>query len=215
MQSVDAALLDRLRAGDEDAFAGVVQDWSPAMLRVARDHLSTQASCEEVVQDTWLAVLRGLDRFEGRSSLPTWVFRILVNQATTRRVREARTTPVPSWDPVDESGPAVDPGRFRGPDDPYPRHWTPVGAPSPWPVGPEQAALAAETRRVLARALDQLPPRQRTVVTLHDVHGLPSDEVCAVLGLSAGNERVLLHRGRARLRAALESYHRSVQEVTS
>ena len=223
MRAEDDTLVERLRKGDEAVFAGLVRDWSPVMLRVARGHLSTQASCEEVVQEAWLAVVRGLDRFEGRSSLRTWVFRILTNLATTRAVREARATPVAGWDTADGSAdgsvegsaPAVDPRRFRGPDDPYPRHWTPVGAPVPWPRGPEQEALAAETRRLLADALRRLPPRQQTVVTLRDVHGLTAEEVCTALDLSPGNERVLLHRGRARLRAALESYYRPAPEATA
>jgi RNA polymerase sigma-70 factor, ECF subfamily len=108
----------------------------------------------------------------------------------------------------------VDPQRFRGPDDPYPRHWTPVGSPVEWTVGPEEAALAAETRRVLADAVDALPPRQQSVVTLRDVHGLTAEEVCTALGVSAANQRVLLHRGRARLRTALETHYRSLQEAT-
>jgi RNA polymerase sigma-70 factor, ECF subfamily len=215
MGADDDTLVEQLRRGDEGAFTRVVADWSPAMLRVARHHLSTRASCEEVVQETWLAVVRGLDRFEGRSSLRTWVFRILTNLAKTRGVREARTTPLSSWDDAADAGPAVDPDRFRGPDDPHPRHWTPVGAPTAWAAGPEQALLAAETRRVLAEALDGLPPRQQTVVTLRDVHGLSAEEVCGALDLSPGNERVLLHRGRARLRTVLEGYYRTVAEVRS
>jgi RNA polymerase sigma-70 factor (ECF subfamily) len=206
MRADDDALLDQLRQGNERAFAQVVVDWSPAMLRVARGHLSTRASCEEVVQDTWLAVVRGVDRFEGRSSLRTWVFRILVNLAKTRGVREARTTPLSAWAPTAESGPVVDPERFAGPDHPRLAHWTPVAAPSAWPAGPEQAALAAETRRVVGSALRALPPRQQSVVTLRDLHGLSAEEVCSALNLSPGNERVLLHRGRARLRTALEGY---------
>jgi RNA polymerase sigma-70 factor (ECF subfamily) len=206
MRADDDALVDRLRQGNERAFAQVVADWSPAMLRVAREHLSTRASCEEVVQDTWLAVVLGVDRFEGRSSLRTWVFRILTNLAKTRGVREARTTPLSAWVSTAESGPVVDPDRFSGPDAPYPGQWTPVGAPSAWPAGPEQAALAAETRRVVGSALRALPPRQQSVVTLRDVHGLSAEEVCSALDLSPGNERVLLHRGRARLRSALEGY---------
>jgi RNA polymerase sigma-70 factor, ECF subfamily len=209
MLTDDGTLVDLLRHGNEGAFVQVVSDWSPAMLRVARGHVSTRASCEEVVQDTWLAVIRGLDRFEGRSSLRTWVFHILTNLAKTRGVREARTTPLSAWESAEESGPVVDPDRFRGPDDPYPGHWTSVGAPSAWPAGPEQAVLAAETRRVLAAALRQLPPRQQTVVTLRDVHGLSAEEVCDALDLSPGNERVLLHRGRARLRTVLEGYLRT------
>ena len=211
----DEQLVARLRKGDESAFAEIVTGWSPLMLRVARGHLSTDASCEEIVQETWMAVVRGLDGFEGRSSLRTWVFRILTNLAKTRGVREARSMPISSWGAADDSGPTVDPDRFRGPDDQFPQHWTPLGQPTPWEPGPEQSAIAAETRQKLAVALAVLPERQRTVVSLRDVHGLSSTEVCEALGVSATNQRVLLHRGRAKLRTVLEDYHRSLGDVTS
>lgn len=211
----DSALVAHLRAGDEAAFAEIVTSWSPMMLRVARGHVSTDASCEEIVQETWMAVVRGLDGFEGRSSLRTWVFRILTNLAKTRGVREARTVPMSSWGPDDESGPTVDPDRFRGPDDQYPHNWTPVGKPTPWEPSPEQSAVAGETRQLLGAALLELPERQRTVVTLRDVHGMSGAEVCGLLDLSQANQRVLLHRGRARLRTVLEDYYRAAGEVTS
>ena len=204
-------LLDRLRAGDRTAFAELVDAWSPMLLRVARLHVSTHASAEEVVQDTWLAVIRQLDRFEGRSSLRTWVFRILENQARTRGVREARTVP---WsfgsgtDGHEHAGATVDRARFRGPEDRWPGGWTPEGRPTAWEPPPEDAAMAAEVRRELRAALDELPERQRTVVELRDVYGLSSDETCERLGLSPGNQRILLHRGRARLRARLEDVYR-------
>ena len=202
-------LLDRLRAGDRAAFAELVDAWSPVLLRVARLHVSTRASAEEVVQETWLAVIGQLDRFEGRSSLRTWVFRILENRARTRGVREARTLPWSAAFPDrDDGGATVDPSRFRGPDDVWPGGWTPAGRPTPWEPSPEDAAVAAETRRVLRAALDELPERQRTVVELRDVHGLSSDEVCERLDLTPGNQRILLHRGRARLRARLEGLYR-------
>ncbi|MEP6762096.1 MAG: sigma-70 family RNA polymerase sigma factor [Sporichthyaceae bacterium] len=210
----EGELLDRLRRGDETAFTTIVTGWSPMMLRVARGHVSTEASCEEIVQETWMAVIRGLDGFEGRSSLRTWVFRILTNLAKTRGVREARSVPMSSWAPADD-GPTVNPNRFRPADDGYQHNWTPVGAPTPWLPGPEQSAVAGETRRLLGIALQELPERQRTVVTLRDVHGMSSDEVCATLGLSAANQRVLLHRGRARLRAVLEDYYRGAGVETS
>ena len=211
----DSELVDRLRRGDERAFAEVVSSWSPVMLRVARGHVSTDASCEEIVQETWMAVVRGLGAFEGRSSLRTWVFRILTNLAKTRGVREARSVPMSSWGPADETGPTVDADRFRSSDDQYPHNWTPVGAPVAWQPGPEQSAVAAETRQLLGGALCELPDRQRTVVTLRDVHGLTSDEVCSLLDLSAANQRVLLHRGRAKLRTVLEDYYRVLEEVSS
>ncbi len=203
-------LLERLRAGDREAFAVLVDGWSPVMLRVARLHVSTPASAEEVVQETWLAVVRQLDRFEGRSSLRTWVLRILENLARTRGGREARSVPWSSAFPdgADGAGPAVEPSRFRGPGDRWPGGWTVEGRPVSWEPPPEDAALAAEVRRELRTALDELPHRQRTVVELRDVHGLDAAEVCARLGLSSGNQRILLHRGRARLRARLEDLYR-------
>jgi len=205
----DAKLVDLLQAGDADAFAGIVEDWSPSMLRLARGHVSTDASAEEMVQETWLAVIRGLDRFEGRSSLKTWVFRILINQAKSRGVRESRAVPWSSLGPQDE-GPTVDPTRFRGPGDQWPGGWTVEGRPTTWEPSPESSAIAGEIRGRVAAALRELPDRQRVVVSLRDVHGLSSDEVCTTLGISAANQRVLLHRGRARLRTVLEDYYRDV-----
>ncbi|MGY1782572.1 RNA polymerase sigma factor [Geodermatophilus sp. SYSU D01036] len=206
-----AELLGRLRAGDRGAFGDLVDAWSGALLRVALLHVSTRASAEEVVQDTWLAVIRQLDRFEGRSSLRTWVFRILENQARSRGAREVRVLPWSSAFPDEDgpdAGPTVDPARFRGGADRWPRHWTDTGAPRPWHPPPEEAVEAGEVRRELRTALAELPERQRTVVELRDVHGLTSEEVCERLGISAGNQRILLHRGRARLRARLEDVYR-------
>jgi RNA polymerase sigma-70 factor, ECF subfamily len=195
VQADDATLVARLRSGDEVAFATVVREWSPAMLRVARVHVSTHASAEEVVQEAWIGVVRGLDRFEGRAQLRTWVFRILVNVARRRGRTEIRMN-------AELSVPTVDPDRFRDADDPYPGHWRAEAAPTDW--GPEPVVLAAEFRGVLARALAELPERQRAVVELRDVHGFDCEEVCQLLELTAANQRVLLHRGRAKLRGALE-----------
>lgn len=191
----DAGLVARLRSGDDCAFATVVREWSPAMLRVARAHVRTHATAEEVVQETWLGVVRGLDGFGGRSQLRTWVFRILLNTARKRGRIEARTL-------AELEGPTVDPDRFRGDDDEYPGHWRDDVAPADW--GPEPALLAAEFRGLLERALAELPERHRAVVELRDVHGLDGAEVCMLLDLTPANQRVLLHRGRARLRAILE-----------
>jgi RNA polymerase sigma-70 factor (ECF subfamily) len=210
-------LLERLRTGDGAAFTDLVDGWSPALLRVAQLYVSTRASAEEIVQETWLAVITQLDRFEGRSSVKTWVFRILENLARTRGQREARSVP---WstafpEPREPSGgrPTVDPRRFRGPDDPWPGGWTVDGRPASWHPPPEDAAVAAELRRQLADALAELPQRQRTVVELRDVHGLSSDEVCDRLDLSPANQRVLLHRGRAHLRARLEDVYREKEHA--
>lgn len=210
----DTELVALLRAGDEAAFAEVVDAWSPMMIRVARTFVSTDASAQEIVQEAWLAVVRGLDRFEGRSSLRTWVFRILTNIGKSRGVRESRSVP---WSSLlaSEARPTVHPERFRGPDDEWPGHWSPVGRPSAWEPTPEDATLAGEIRSQVASALEELPERQRVVVTLRDVHGLSADEVCNSLGLSATNQRVLLHRGRARLREALESYYRGRTAVAT
>jgi RNA polymerase sigma-70 factor (ECF subfamily) len=195
VQADDARLVARLRAGDQVAFATVVRQWSPAMLRVARCHVRTHASAEEVVQEAWLAVVRGLDGFEGRAQLRTWVFRILVNVARRRGRTETRVN-------AELSGPTVDPGRFRDDDDPYPGHWRADAAPTDW--GPEPVLLAAEFRAVLEKALAELPERQRAVVELRDVHGFGHEEVCELLELTPANQRVLLHRGRAKLRGVLE-----------
>jgi len=204
----DAEVLARLRRGDDRAFADLVDRWSPTMLRVARAYVSNAQSAEDAVQDAWLGVVRGLAAFEGRSTLRTWVFTILMNRARTRGSREARSVPMSSL-AGDDGGPTVDPDRFRGREDPYPDHWTPTGIPVRWEGQPEGRLLAGETMRLLGAALTALPPRQRVVVTLRDVQGLTSDEACEALGITAQNQRVLLHRGRAALRQALEDYYRS------
>jgi RNA polymerase sigma-70 factor (ECF subfamily) len=195
VQADDAALVARLRAGDQAAFADVVRRWSPPMLRVARAYVRTHASAEEVVQEAWLGVVRGLDGFEGRAELRTWVFRILVNTARRRGRTDSRMN-------AELGGPTVDPDRFRDDDDPYPGHWRSDAAPADW--GPEPVVLAAEFRALLEKALAELPERQRAVVELRDVHGFDREEVCRLLDLTEANQRVLLHRGRARLRGVLE-----------
>jgi RNA polymerase sigma-70 factor (ECF subfamily) len=176
------------------------------MLRVARIYVPTRAIAEEVVQDTWIAVLRGIDRFEGRSSLRTWVFRILTNTAKTRGERERRVVPLSALeDPLRVPEPAVSPDRFLDPDDPhYPGHW--ASPPAAWSEQPEEKLLGAETRAVIDAAIAHLPPAQRAVITLRDVQGWDSNDVCNVLGVSETNQRVLLHRARAKVRQALEEY---------
>jgi RNA polymerase sigma-70 factor, ECF subfamily len=204
----EAELVGRLRDGDEAAFALVLDQWSPGMLRLARSFVSTPDSAAEVVQDTWLAVLQALDRFEGRSSLRTWVYRILVNTAKRRAAREHRFVPMSSLGSGRaDAGPTVDPDRFQGPGEPYPGHWRAL--PAPWPdlvPSPEQRTLDAELRVRLEDALDGLPERQRAVITLRDVQGRPAEEVCEILEISPANQRVLLHRARAHVRARLEVY---------
>jgi len=197
----DAVVVARLRARDETMFAALIDAWSPGMLRAARAFVADDHAAQDVVQEAWLGVLRGIGGFQGISSLRTWVYQIVMNKAKTRGVRDARTVPGLGVD--DDHGPTVDPARFRGADDPYPGHWR--SSPPAWP-SPEDGALAAETRRQVAAALAVLPARQRVVVTLRDVAGHTSEEVCELLSISAANQRVLLHRGRAALRATLERH---------
>jgi RNA polymerase sigma-70 factor (ECF subfamily) len=193
----DADVVARLRDRDEDTFRQLVETWTPVMTRVARTHVSTDASAEEVVQDAWLGVLHGIDSFEGRSSLRTWTFRILTNIAKTRGVRDGRSVPLSSLD----DGPTVSPDRFRGEGDDYPGHWKTF--PVAWPSAEEAADDAATTRQV-RQLIDGLPERQRLVIHLRDVLGFTSAEVCELLALSQANQRVLLHRARAAVRAGLE-----------
>ena len=199
----EGALLARLRDGDERAFEVVVESYYPAMLAVARGYVRSRAVADEVVQEAWLGALNGLDRFEGRSSLRTWVLQIVANIARTRAVREARSVPFSSF-AVEGEEPAVEPERFRGPDDPYPGHWK--SSPTDWRTLPEQRLLSAETLGLVQSAIDDLPETQRTVITLRDVTGCSSEEVCEALGISEGNQRVLLHRARARVRGQIERY---------
>jgi len=207
----DEQLIESLQAGDEDAFASLVDEYSPSLLRVAMTYVGRRAVAEEVVQETWLGVINGLDRFEGRSSLKTWIFRILTNTACTRGQRERRSIPFSSMNGSGERDSGLDPDRFFPPDHPrYPDHWS-VG-PTPWET-PEEGLLSGETREMILRAIEELPAAQRTVVTLRDVEGWPPEEVCDALELSEGNQRVLLHRGRSKVRGALEQYFGAVEET--
>ena len=201
----DADLVAQLRAGDDSVMTQLVDEWSPAMFRLARSFVSSAQSAEDVVQDAWLGMLSGLARFEGRSSLRTWTFSILVNRARTRGTREARTVPQSPLglrrEPAAEDW-CVAPGWDR------PANWSSIGAQSQWDAGPETAALSREALQQLDRALSALPPRQRQVVTMRDVCGMDAREVCAALHISPANQRVLLHRARAMLREALACYYR-------
>jgi RNA polymerase sigma-70 factor (ECF subfamily) len=203
VEAADAQLLDALRAGDERAFAALVREYHSSLVRVARIYVSTLASAEEVAQETWVGVLNGLDRFEGRSSLRTWIFRILTNIAKTRAQRDGRTLPFSALqDPGRVPEAAVDADRFLDPEHPrWPGHW--AIKPEAWP---EDALLAAETRERIAEAIEALPASQRAVITLRDVEGWDGAEVCNALGLTETNQRVLLHRARSKVRGALESY---------
>jgi RNA polymerase sigma-70 factor, ECF subfamily len=201
----DTQLIDRLRGGDEAAFAGLIDAYSAPLLRLAVAFVQSPSIAEEVVQETWMAVVTGIGRFEGRSSVKTWLFKILTNIAKTRALRERRTIPFSEFEVGSADEPAVDPGRFLPASHPqWPNHWaTPL---QPWSIGPEGTALDRETLEVLRRALEDLPRAQQLVVALRDVHGWPATDVCAALDLSEANQRVLLHRGRSRLRAVLERY---------
>src|SRR4051794_447014 len=206
----DDGLVGALRRGDEAAFTELVESWSGAMQHVARGFVSSTETAQDVVQDTWIAVIRGIDRFEGRSSLRTWVFRILVNTAKTRGVRDSRVLPFSALAKGEDVGPTVDPSRFRGPDDQWPGGWTDEGRPQAWAPSAESHVLDHELGERLQAAIASLPARQRTVVTLRDVQGFPAAEVCDLLSLSPENQRVLLHRGRAKVREALENYYREL-----
>ena len=201
----DADLLAQLRAGDEAAMAQLVDQWSPAMFRVARSFVDSPESAEDAVQDAWLGMLSGLAAFEGRSSLRTWTFTILVNRAKTRGAREARTLP---RSPLDSNDEVAGNDWPAGPDGEPARTWCSIDAPSRWDTAPENVVLSKETLLELDRALSGLPGRQRQVVTMRDVCGMSSEEVCAALEISPVNQRVLLHRARAVLRAALAGYYR-------
>ena len=198
----DGILVAALRAGDDTAFARVLNEWSSSMLRLARSFVSTHASAEEVVQDTWLAVLKGLDGFEGRSALRTWVYRILVTTAKKRGARERRSIPWSSVAPGDH-GPTVDPARFREHDDRHPGGWREF--PAAW-ASPEEITLSVEIHQVLGEILDELPERHRAVLALRDVEGHTAREVCELLDLTPANQRVLLHRARAVVRERLAGY---------
>ncbi len=198
--SDDAALVTALRAGDEAAFGWLLDRLDRPLRRLARTFVSTPAAADEVVQETWLAVVEGVDRFEQRSSVRTWVTRILMNKARTRGVRDRRSVPFSSIE-----APAFPPEAFRGPDDPdWPGHW--VVPPRPWEQLPAERVEARETVACVRAAIEALPPLHRQVITLRDVEGWPAGEICAVLDLTPANQRVVLHRARARVRDAVASY---------
>ena len=199
------ALLAALRAGEQGAFVCLVDRHTPAMLRVARGYVPNQQHAEDVVQETWIALLQGIDKFEGRSSLRTWLFTVLINIAKARGLKERKQADAQS---KAFTGGTVDPERFRAGDDPYPGHWKPDEVPAPFPETPEGSLLGNELTSVAQRGLQALPERQRIVVTLRDMLGLDSTEVCELLDISIANQRVLLHRGRAAIRQLLEDYLR-------
>jgi RNA polymerase sigma-70 factor, ECF subfamily len=200
----DSALIAALRKGDEAVFAQLVDQHTPSLLRVARGHVRSHEIAEEVVQETWIALIKGIDKFEGRSSLRTWLFAVMINIAKARGIRERRDadTAIAAY-----TGGTVDPRLFRGSDEEWPGDWKDWKEyPRAFPETPEGSVLADELTAVARAELDRLPERQRIVVTMRDMLGFDSSEVCELLGISVANQRVLLHRGRAAVRLVLESY---------
>jgi RNA polymerase sigma-70 factor (ECF subfamily) len=200
----ESAMIAALRRGDEAAFVALVDRHTPAMLRVARGYVSSREIAEEVVQETWIALIKGVEKFEGRSSLRTWLFAVMINIAKARGVRERRVADAAI---ADYTGGIVDPSSFRALTKEWPwgsKNWEEY--PRACPETPESSLLATELVDVAKSELDRLPDRQRMVVTLRDMLGFDSREVCELLDISAANQRVLLHRGRAALRLVLESY---------
>src|SRR5215216_1197858 len=211
-KSGDEDVVTALRRGDADAFATLVDRHSRAMIRVAMTYVPTRAAAEEAVQETWIAVLRGIDGFEGRASLETWIFRILANVAMRAGARERRSIPFSALAAAEDTGePSVDPARFLPADhERFPGHWAIM--PARWPM-PEEGLLAGETREVIAAAIAGLPVAQRTAIALRDIEGWSSEDVCEALEISAGNQRILLHRARSRVRNGIEAYFGAVEAI--
>jgi RNA polymerase sigma-70 factor, ECF subfamily len=199
----DLEIVRRLRAGDEDAFMALVERLQPQMLHVARMFVSSKGIAEDVVQDSWLAVLQGIDRFEGRSSLQTWIFRIVANQAKTRGQREARSVPFSSLASEGADDEGLEASWFRGAKDRWPGGW--MAFPDDWTSMPEERLLGHETLGVVRAAIEQLPAKQAAVIRMRDVLGMSAEEVRNALDLSETNQRVLLHRARSKVRRAVDS----------
>jgi RNA polymerase sigma-70 factor, ECF subfamily len=202
----DLALVERLRAGDERAFMMLVEQHQAVMLRIARMYVSSHAVAEEVVQEAWLGVVKGIDRFEGRSSLRTWIYRIVTNIAKTRGAAEGRSLPFSALAGADDPDAGIDPAWFQDANGRAPGDWKTF--PEDWSSLPEGRLLGAETLRLVERAIERLPPIQAQVIRLRDVLGWSSDEVCNALELTETNQRVLLHRARTRVRRELDEYLR-------
>jgi len=203
----ERSLIDKLRARDESAFTEVVQRYYGYLFPLANFYVSDRAVAQEIVQEAWLAVLKGIDRFEERSSFKTWISRIVMNLARTRGVREGRMVAFSEFvdEEADRSEPAVDPSRFRIATDEFPDHWS--IAPRPWNSDPETQLLTKETMIVLEKAIELLPEAQRVVLTMRDVNGWTAEEVCNALEISETNQRVLLHRARSKVRGILENHY--------
>ena len=199
----DALVIAALRAGDEASFSRLIDQYNGALLRLAMVYVTDRATAEDVVQETWIGLLQSLPRFEGRSSLKTWIFRILMNCARSRSRKDSRSIPFSAAFTTDDHDDTDPEPRFRPGWLPGGGHWR--SAPSRWQHDPEQHALSAETQAAVRQAVEDLPPHQREVITLRDIEGYGSDEVCNLLGLSDTNQRVLLHRARSRVRRARHS----------
>jgi len=205
--ATEEELLAALRRGDEDAFAALVEKHNAMLMRMAMIYVRDRSVAEDVVQETWIGFLESLTRFEGRASIKTWIFRILINSAKKRLRRDRRSIPFSSLgtEDLDPSEPMVDPERFLGPaHSRWPHHWR--STPPNWGDMPESRLVSGETIGIVRRAIESLAPAQREVITLRDVEGWTSDEVCNVLGISDTNQRVLLHRARSKVRRELEKY---------
>lgn len=204
-QPDEVLLIKSLRAGDDSSFTRIVEQFHTSMVRLAYTILGDQAIAEEVAQETWLAVLQGLQGFEGRSSLKTWIFTILTNRAKTRSQRESRST---SYFELEESfleSPSVNPDRYNPPAaEKWPGHW--AKKPISWTNIPEETLLSSEVSDTIKFAIDSLPKNQKVVITMRDIDGFSSEEVCNILEISETNQRVLLHRARAKVRQTLEDY---------
>lgn len=200
--SIEQDLLQRLRAGDEAAFEALVEMYNAPMLRLASMYVADTRLAEEVVQDTWIGMLRGLDRFEGRSSLKTWLFSILVNRARTNAKREGRYVPLETGE--EDYEPSVAPERFHPQGHPFADDW--ISLPANWDEIPEEHLSSQETLEQIDRAIRSLSEQQREVITMRDIEQLSAEEVCNVLGISETNQRVLLHRARSKVRQQLENY---------
>ncbi len=206
LEGDEHALVERLRQGDEVAFGALVDRYHGSFVRTAQGYVRDRSIAEEVAQEAWLGIVRGLHQFAGRASFKTWMFRILVNCAKHRAVRESRSVACSErWDTAEDPlEPAVPSAWFRGSGDQWPGGW--VVFPGDWGEEPEQRLVSAETRRELAAMIERLPLRQRQVLVLRDAEGLSASEVCDTLRLSESNQRVLLHRARSRLRRLLSDH---------
>lgn len=202
----DLALVTALQRGDEAAFLSLIERFHPALVRVALLYVSSPAIAEEVAQETWLGVLQGLARFEGRSSLKTWVFQILINRAKTRAQREGRSIPFSALeDEIAHDEPALEPERFLPDDHRWSGHWV-APPPRSWEMLPEERLLSAQTWVQIQAAIAALPPSQQAIITLRDIEGWTAADVGSALGISETHQRVLLHRARSKVRRALECY---------